>query len=616
MTRFIALLWDPSDGRASEEASTLARTIQAGASDHRRVLFECGGLRVFGRGRSSLPPECCRLAENTGIVVGTIFEKTNDHGTVPLRKFSLSDGESRALVASKGKALLERYWGHYVAFVHSAQRQTTWVLRDPTGALDCMRVKYGHIHVLFSSMVDFPLLSTLKWSINWDYVAAKVCCQLPDTPETGLNEVTRILAGECAEFCKQDLSISAYWHPRQFVGSGVSQRLDSVEKEVRTAVVTSVHAWASCFPKIIHLLSGGLDSAIVLSALATSPDRPGVTCINQYYSLSPVNDERMFARLMAARTGHELLEYEPSADVDLGNLPQTAARPSPTNFIQPLVLSTTMRKLGRERGADAIFSGNGGDEVFFRGAPRYACADQVFEHGVGRAAFGFAMHEGLRFGISFPRALLRGLRAGLFPGPPCALVLKRVGRISPIISKEAAAAVLSKALFVPMWLRGTDRLPPGKVWQILLLSSVLSDSRLELVVEDGMDEVDPLLSQPIIELGLRIPTSAQAEGGWDRAIARRAFSREIPREIAWRSDKGVVDEFLKHLVEINLPKLRQLLLDGSLLKERIVDRRSLQMALDPSRSKGCGFPVEICQLAATEIWLGSWKQSAHVNAAA
>jgi len=616
MTKFIALIWDASDDGASEQASTLARIILTAAPDRRHLLLECSGLRVFGQAASSSSAESCRLDQNTGIVIGTIFEKTSDHQGVPSRRFSFSESESRALVASKGRALLERCWGRYVAFIHNAQTQTTWVLRDPTGAVDCMRVEFGNVYVLFSSMKEFPHPSSQNWSINWDYVAAKVCCQLPDTRETGLNEVTRILPGECAEFHNQNLSIVAYWHPRQFVGSGPHQRLNNAEKELRSTVVTSVHAWASCFPKIVHLLSGGLDSAIVLSALATAPHKPRVTCINQYYSPSPVNDERMFARIMAARTAHELLEYEPSARVDLSTLTGISACPSPTNFIQPLLLSMPLRDMARERGARAMFSGNGGDEVFFRGAPRYACADQVFGHGPGRAAFRFAMYEGVRFGISFSRALLRGLRTGLFPGAPSALVLKRAGRISPMISRETAEAVLNQALFVPVWLRGDDRLPPGKVWQILLLASVLSDSRLQQVIEDDMDEIDPLLSQPIIELGLRTPTSAQAEGGWDRAIARRAFSRDIPREIAWRPDKGVVDEFLKHFVAINLPNLRQLLLDGLLLKERIVDRRHLQLALDPSRSKGFGFPVEVCQLAATEIWLTSWKRPARVNAAA
>ena len=37
------------------------------------------------------------------------------------------------------------------------------------------------------------------------------------------------------------------------------------------------------------------------------------------------------------------------------------------------------------------------------------------------------------------------------------------------------------------------------------------------------ERISPLFSQPLMELCLRIPTYVLTEGGWDRAVARRAF---------------------------------------------------------------------------------------------
>src|SRR3546814_12928828 len=50
--------------------------------------------------------------------------------------------------------------------------------------------------------------------------------------------------------------------------------------------------------------------------------------------------------------------------------------------------------------------------------------------------------------------------------------------------------------------------------------------------------ISPLLSQPVIEACLGIPSWEACEGGVDRSAARRAFSGALPPSVVGRHGKG------------------------------------------------------------------------------
>ena len=87
----------------------------------------------------------------------------------------------------------------------------------------------------------------------------------------------------------------------------------------------------------------------------------------------------------------------------------------------------------------------------------------------------------------------------------------------------------------------------------------------------------PLFSQPLIELVMRIPTWLLTLGGWDRALARRAFQHDVPRRILTRRTKGGQEEHAKAIFVRDLDFARDLLLDGRLVQERMLDRDAARM---------------------------------------
>jgi asparagine synthase (glutamine-hydrolysing) len=202
--------------------------------------------------------------------------------------------------------------------------------------------------------------------------------------------------------------------------------------------------------------------------------------------------------------------------------------------------------------------------------------------------------------------LIQGIVEG-FGTDPLAPIMKRYA-FCRLLTPEASDEVRRKRLFLPSWFDSSSGIPPGKSWQIIGLSFP-NDLYGSYAAEDDPEYVFPLLSQPLQELCLRIPTHILTVGGRDRGLARRAFARDVPPSILHRSSKGFVDDYLKELLATNLPLIKSLVCDSILVKERIIDATLLEQALQLDHSMGMGNAIELIQLASTEAWLRAWQGS-------
>src|SRR3546814_5721791 len=64
------------------------------------------------------------------------------------------------------------------------------------------------------------------------------------------------------------------------------------------------------------------------------------------------------------------------------------------------------------------------------------------------------------------------------------------------------------------------------------------------VCSSDLPVIHPLLSQPVIEHCLAIPTWLQCAGGCDRSIARQAFKPDLPAKVIERRGKGSPQGFI------------------------------------------------------------------------
>lgn len=603
MFRYVALAWSEDSELDKATAEMLSRQMSSSVLRWTTAL-DRPGLRVYcygtRRGSSNVYP----LPDGTGIVLGTLFRRRRGDSVARL---TLTMREAQAIHASAGLNLVEQYWGRYVAFFQSCDSGTIKVLKAPTGELDCQSTAIGGVRVFFSRADHCPLLKPRAFSPNWSYLAADLAVgMLPETRETGVNEIQRVLRGECWWIRHGRIERRQYWHPYSFVTGERMDDPDLAASELRYTTHECVRAWASCHDSKLAMLSGGLDSSIVVGALAANSADSDVVCINYRNAHDPVTDERRFAREVTKEAGFALIELEQSAGFSLAPLLEMPRLAAPCQPISELCNSARERELSQKYHASAIFTGHGGDQLLFQNGAQYVCADYVAAYGLGPKAVSVALDAARIARDALWPTLIHGIIEG-YRRDTLAPIMRRYA-FSQLLTPEATDEVRKKRLFLPSWFESSGRIPTGKCWQMIGLSFP-NDLHGAYASEDDPEYVFPLLSQPLQELCLRIPTHVLSVGGRDRGLARRAFARDVPASILHRSSKGFVDDYLKELLAANLPLIKSLLCDSTLVKERIVDSAMLDKALQLDQSMGMGNAIEIIQLASTEAWLRAWGGS-------
>jgi asparagine synthase (glutamine-hydrolysing) len=348
-----------------------------------------------------------------------------------------------------------------------------------------------------------------------------------------------------------------------------------------------VQAWASSYSGILLSLSGGLDSSILYAALRDTPAKQKLTCFH-YYPTGSDMDERRFARLVAKSGGSDLIERaRDSASISLEPLLDIEASPEPANYLYFIEHSRLDAQLAADHHATAAFVGWGGDQLFYQERALFAAGDYLHYRGLRPELLRIALDSANMDRVSVWQVLRE------------ALAQYSLGRSWSIRDDIAD--------FRPM-------LRPEVIEEVYRSAAHQLSSPWEfydpLGRPDDAERVSPLYSQPTIELCLRLPLHVLTLGGWDRAIARRAFYDELPREIVNRKDKGGTEEHLRGILRNNIAFVRELLLDGALVREGIVDRSKLSIALSGRASRIQASSSELFDFIAAEVWLRRWQRQA------
>ncbi|MDE2261333.1 MAG: hypothetical protein KGL45_02290, partial [Gammaproteobacteria bacterium] len=602
MFRYVAFVWNDQDAGARESARALLQRHFAAGQDW-RVALRGSGIEVRYAGGDSGSCAANLLAEGGGVVLGTLFARSPE-GVSTAASRALGEADSRAMLDSNGRHLIEGFWGRYVAFLHDAQARASWVVRDPSGGLPCYLVRCRGVDVYFSWIDDIAALLDAPLQVNWPYLIATVCFLRQHSQGTALREVTQILAGECVETRAGVSKRLFYWDPLQIANTEVIEDLGEAVAAMRQCVRDVVHAWASCHEHLLLSLSGGLDSSIVLACLKDAPSRPRITCFH-YYPLGADLDERAYARAAAARAGLELLERPRDSSFGLQALLTIHRMPEPTNYPYFLEHSRLEAQLAAEQGAAAVVIGYGGDQLFYQERAEWAAGDFLHRRGLRPGVMRVALDAAQMDQISVWRVL--GEAASSYFAHQRWSVLQEAGRKRPLLTPSVIEEARRNAAFLHPLLRHPRGAPSGKLWHAHQISQPF-DFYDPLQGEGDAERMSPLCSQPLMELCLRIPSYVLTHGGWDRAVARRAFYDDLPPEIRNRRHKGGIEEHLRLTLEHNRPFLQELLLDGALVREGIIDRARLAEVLSGRATPIAVGSGEVLEYAGIEAWLGRWGE--------
>jgi asparagine synthase (glutamine-hydrolysing) len=612
MFRYIALSWDTANLLDSQAAKQLAMKLHMPGSGWQPVLSR-PGLSVFTADTQPGVNKAYLLPPDRGVVLGKLFRRSElDHPAAP--DVALTANDVSRILHNSGRALVDDYWGRYIALLYDASGGVR-ILRDPSGALPCYLVHHRGVSLIFSWLDDvLTLVPGLPApTVNWDYLAVHIPSHVLECRETAIDGVTQILAGEAVLARKDTTTCEVYWSPIEIARTKTDENQANAAAALRRTVRSCVQSWARCYGDLMLRFSGGLDSSIVLSCLAAGSTSARVTCIT-HYSAGSDSDERVYARLAATRAQRELIEVERDPGLRLERILDVARTPNPSYYFQRLDMEHLEAGPTAACGASAVFSGGGGDQLFYEIPTFWPAADYLRQHGLGAGFFAAAIDAARLGRVSVWKALGFAFldRLRLLPVDPRADI---VAEDIVLIKPGVVAAARRDRRFMHPALQSIADVPPGKLVQgrALLYPDEYYD---QLRTLSAPESLSPLMSQPVVELCLRLPTYLLTRGGRGRALARQAFAADLPAEIARRRSKGGMEEHVKAVLLRNLDFVRGMLLEGMLVRRGIVDRARLEEVLSGRPTAIASPLMEIYLCLGIEGWLNRWPATQQAAAAA
>lgn len=581
--RYIALLARDMAARSAwEQASAAALAAAVGFEKH------IAGSRLALVAAPNSPIALGR----EGFVLGEIYERGRAAGMA-----TINDTDARLIVQSCGQRLIQGHWGSYVAFLASRDRDRLEVLRAPFGNLPCYYFETAYGLFVASDIDLLVCFAQFEPRVAWCHVAETLVADDLARRATCLDALSELSGGERLIHSGANWSIDAPWRIWDFTAR--EHRLedpDDAVRRVRDAVKLAVAGRASRHGKILLRLSGGLDSSVVAAALA-SADHPFVALT--LVTRDRAGDERSHARDVATRFGVPLVEAE--RDKGLIDVAASAARGLPRPSVRAFTQASLRLSVDAARacGATALFDGGGGDNMFAALSSLAPVADCLHRDG-GTGHFWRAARS---IGIATQTSTLTVARMALVRcwtrGPGYRWPVD-----ASLLTAEARVDVRGAAAHP--WLEPPPGALAGSAAHVALLVAAQS-----LVQGRGLrtdlPEVSPLVTQPVAEACLRVPSWLWTRDGHNRAIARDAFRALLPPSIVDRRDKGSPGGFVAELFEANYDRIRILLLDGCLIGNGVVDRVSTNAALREARGMRAHGYRRIMQLVDVEAWARSWS---------
>jgi asparagine synthase (glutamine-hydrolysing) len=530
-----------------------------------------------------------------GCLIGHLFNRGQDN----VRVNAFDATKIRHIADSGGRCLPREYWGGYVAALRATDGSVN-ILRDPSGAQPCL---YGSsLGATFVSNDAGLIISATRpvFPVNFVELARFVASADWAGRETCLTGVSELIGGECLIFNDEKVDIATWWSPWEFADGSICSPFNDAVNNLRDTLIGCIGAWAGSFREIVLGVSGGLDSSIVAAAIVrANTDLRCLTMIGP----DPDGDETRYARTLTNALGVPLATRRYAlSDIDLDRpiLPHLP-RPSAAYFVQGIERAHEM--LEADRPIDAFFAGNGGDSVFCSIRSAAPLVDRLLAEGMRVGLLETLKDLAELTDASWPTILrlafrrLRRRSAATQPRHDCSGISERmIEKLGPAASRH------------PWMITTPPNALPGKIAHVANVMRAQKSTEFYRRGDKAV-QVAPLLSQPVIEICLAIPTWQWIAGGIDRAVARAAFVGILPSVVLDRTSKGGPDGFMHSISRLRGEEIKDYLRGGLLMTEGLIDPAFIEEPHDPTW-KGRARDRRMMALGAAESWARFWTRGA------
>ncbi|OZB19131.1 MAG: hypothetical protein B7X53_01275 [Hyphomonas sp. 34-62-18] len=601
MNPFFAMVWNEFDSRARKTAQLLQQRLSRPDNTKRKCVLATG-FALYDFGRTDRPARIFRHNDASGeldvAIFGIFFERASNLAQRSQPR-NLSNRVLDNLKASFGASAIEDLWGSYIAFARRDGEVS--ITTDPTSAIPCFYTEYDGVTLAFSHLEACDFIDRSRFTVNLDFISALIAYDKIQSGDTGLNGVHELLGGQRLRVTRNGLSLDTIWDPRTIAHDTYSCALADAAEELRETTLNLVERWANQYSSITLDLSGGLDSSIVLGCLKAAKVSARIKAVHHRADSADATEEN-FARLAAEFTGTDLQTValnpnRPFPDVTHHPL---SARPFRQFLGGPMESLVGRDLIGQ---TDAFFSGQGGDHLFLASNNSHRFTDYLMTRGIGTDAAAELLRSARYSEASIWKVIGTTGRTltGHRPQNPLKVSFEHY--------KTAVTSIVANRLdpddLVQEWALNNKGLPPGKFLQVQSLAHMVH-FREPLDRSEGKDVVHPLISQPLIELCLRLPVHYLSANGMSRGLARNAFQGLIPEAIRRRMTKGGFSRYFVDVLLANRAQIVEALSYGELEKHGLIRRSDVESVLHQDQHRIRSSGRMLLTYYTIEAWLRSW----------
>lgn len=524
------------------------------------------------------------------LVIGRLFPRGGDG---PLSHTDIGLG-APADPSKLAGWLTAEVWGAWLAIIPDAERG--WlVARDP-GMFLPFYEQAGEDRILLSS--DITLLGAVGGSrpmVDWNALSDHLRFFEMRQRQTCLAGIDEVPPG-CLVQAGSGERLAELWSPwpHSIWPKGGCRR--QAADQLRKQTIACVTAWAGESGRLAVSASGGIDSSIVCASLRAA----GVPfdCIT-LATADPSGDETAWAHNLAQALGVRMTvrRFEPAHIALKEAMSRGLARPVRRTFMAQL--HQLLGDACGELGADTVFDGNGGDNLFCFLHSASPVADRLWREGPGRGTFATFL-DMCRLTDCDAQSMVRALWRRV-AGPAGPMWASDDRLLSADARKRAVPVELTP------WTRRMPRRRPGKARHIGLIQRAQNFTH-GLTGWHAPMRFSPLMSQPLIELALSVPSWEWCTGGINRALAREAFREDLPQAILQRRSKAGPDSMIRIVFRDNRKCIRDMLLGGLLLENGLLDGRAVEAALCVDEQADDPVIGRLLELVEAEAWARSWQR--------
>jgi asparagine synthase (glutamine-hydrolysing) len=496
-----------------------------------------------------------------------------------------------------------RFIGMFAMAVWDRRERCLHLIRDRLG-IKPLYVHVGRGAILFGSELKALLADrTVEPRLDRAALASYFRYMYVPAPHTIYRDTYKLLPGHILTLRNATESLprsEAFWSVEEAAARGEASRFTGSDEEavseLEALLSDAVRLRMEADVPLGALLSGGIDSSVVVALMQRASERP-VRTYTIGFDRSEY-DESRHAASVARHIGTDHTELQLTARDALDIVPRLPDMYDEPHADPSQIPTYLVCELAR-RHVTVALSGDGGDEVF-GGYNRYSHGQRWLSH-AERTPQALRHMAGAGIRAVSPPGWDR-IFAAVAPVLPARrrgrLMGEKLHKIAALLNEDSAATryrSLCSAWQSPASLVRDAREPEGAIERILgpdattpLAERMMLADQLQYLPDDLLAKLDrasmavslearvPLLDHRVVEFGWRLPLRMKIRDGVSKWILRQVLHRHVPRELVERPKMGFSVPIAHWMRGSLRPWVEELFTNEALSVDGVLDARVVQ----------------------------------------